>query len=379
MRIRGLATILLSLAAPAGADTPTPFDQRLPAGATSLIAAPAPFQAPRNFPGWPADDLFHYRLHLPADYHDGDARYPVMFIVAPDGTPDLGAMAARLERDRWIVAMPLEARNRTLLWYPSFVAIYEDLVRRLRVQRDMLFCTGFSGGARICAAFPGIRPGFRGLILQAATFMQRPEYLRDPDARLAIYGTFGDDDPNRREAGRLRRGLPPWTPRLVEIWDGGHAWAPAEVFERALDWIEAEVLLADDYDPARVDAYQWFFVNQLAAYRRAASDPERYLLNELIQGLPERWRLPLDPETETRLRDMAAAMAGIADDAAVRAERAAHADLREALRRDAAFRALDLAPLIELYAGIVGRYPGTAAARLADVRRQSVLRETARR
>ena len=41
---------------------------------------------------------------------------------------------------------------------------------------------------------------------------------------------------------------------LVEVWEGGHARAPAPVMERALDWVEDRVFLDADYNPALADA-----------------------------------------------------------------------------------------------------------------------------
>ena len=83
-----------------------------------MIAVTSPYSAPAGAPGWPADNLFHYKLHLPADYEaDGEERYPLMFIAAPQGDAEMGVMAERLERDRWIVEqVGPELRRRGLLF-----------------------------------------------------------------------------------------------------------------------------------------------------------------------------------------------------------------------------------------------------------------------
>jgi hypothetical protein len=55
---------------------------------------------------------------------------------------------------------------------------------------------------------------------------------------------------------------------LVEVWDSGHAWAPEEVFERALSWVEAKSPVESDYDDRLADAYR-------PSRRRAGPRPAR--------------------------------------------------------------------------------------------------------
>lgn len=368
MRAPTLALALALVAGPAAAEAPSPLDQPLAAGETTLIAATSAIG--------PKDTLFHYRLYLPADYHDDPARrYPVMFIAAPGGDAEMGAMADRLKRDRWLVVMLVESRNGSLLWLPNFVAAHDDVVQRARVQPDMLFCTGLSGGARLCSAYPGIRPGFRGLILQAASFLQRPDYLAGDNARVAVYATFGTDDPNRREANRVRRGVPPAIRSLVEVFAGGHAWAPAAVFERALDWVLDTALLESAYDPQLADAYRWYFANTLAQYERAESDAERLVLGVRLRDLPERWRLRLDPDETARL----AAIAPAGADATAARELEAEDALRDALQRDQRDRGRHLIERAAEYGEIAARFAGTIYGEQAAIRRQSMLWEAGRR
>jgi dienelactone hydrolase len=363
MRALAAALALVLVAEIAAAEAPTPLEQPLAAGEITLIAAPSPIG--------PKDTLFHYRLYVPADYHDGpERRYPVMFVAAPGGDAEMGAMAERLRRDRWLVVMLVESRNGSLLWYPNFVAAHDDLTRRARVQPGMLFCTGFSGGARLCSTYPAIRPGFRGVILQAASFQLRPDHLAGDNARVVVYGTFGKDDPNLPEAGRVRRGVPPPILSLVEVWDGGHAWAPAPVFERALDWVVDRALLDPAYDPQLSDAYRWYFTNKLAQHESAERNGQHQLLGAILRELPERWQLRLDP-------DQAAKLATIGP--TPNREIEAHDAVEDALRHDQEDRGRDLIELAARYGEIATRYADTAAGAQASIRRQSVLWEAGRR
>lgn len=368
-----LYAVLLLLPMVAQAAAPTPLQQTLPVGEATLIACRSPYLAPPSSRDWPPDGLFHYRLYLPSDYHtNGKQTYPLMFIASPRGNARMGAMAARLKRDRWIVAMLVEPRNRSIVWLPNFIAAYNDITQRVRVQPSMIFCTGLSGSARACSAYPSLKPGFQGMILQAASFQQRPVYLSGANAHIAIYGTFGHQDRNMREARRIRAGVPPHTRALVELWEGGHTWAPTAVFNRALDWLEEKALLDQDYQASLSDAYGWYLSNQLALYAQAQHDMERYAIYQRISRLPDRWRSQLDATTAATLSTMAQAMQQVAHRAPLAQEIAAYHAFGELLRLEERGRGGNLPTLIERYGQMVERYGQTAYAQQAAIRQQSV-------
>ena len=369
--------IVLLLAGPLAAEEPTPLTAVLPAGEVTTIACLSPYGARQNVPDWPPDGIFHYRLYLPSDYHEQPARqYPVMFIASPGGEAEMGRMAERLTRDRWVVAMLAESRNRSVLWYPNFVATHSDVLKRVRVHPEMLFCTGFSGGARVCSRYPSIRPGFQGLILQGAGYSGPAWVLTRSNAHVTVYGLFGDRDPNRREAQRIRRRLPLHTRSLVEIWNGEHEWAPAPAFERALDWVEDKALLHTDYDADRAGIYEWYFLNKLARFEKATGALERYVLRRLLKTLPERWHLELDDATRERFQAVDTALTAFSEDDSLQRQIAAHDAFDKAQRADEAQRVGDLSEIIQQYGEIAERYPNTQFGQRALMRQQSVRWET---
>ena len=372
-----LMALVLLLAGPLAARSQRPLMAALPAGEVTTIACLSPYGARQNVPDWPRDGIFHYRLYLPSDYHDQPTRqYPLMFIASPGGEARMGHMADRLTRDRWVVAMLAESRNRSVLWHPNFIATYNDVLKRVRVHPGMLFCTGFSGGARVCSRYPSIRPGFQGLILQGAGYSGPAWVLTRSNAHVTVYGLFGARDPNRREAPRIRRRLPLHTRSLVEIWDGGHEWAPAPAFERALDWVEDKALLEADYDPGRADLYGWYFLNKLARFEGATSDVERYALRRLLKTLPDRWHLELDEPTRERFRAVDTVLTAFSEDDTLQREIAAHDAFGKVLRADEAQRVGDLSEIIQQYGEIAERYPNTQYGQRALMRQQSVRWET---
>ena len=351
------------------AEEPTPLDAHLPVGKANLIASPVPApdgMKPDQVP------LMHYRLHLPADYHEtGDQKYPAMFIASPMGNAQMGEMRDALMRDRWIVATLVESRNGSSDWLPNFMAAYDDLIQRVRVQKNMLFCTGLSGAAKVCSVYPGIRPGFRGMILQAAGPWGGRVFHEPGNENLLVFGTFGTLDGNFHHARRIRISLPEGVRRLVEIWDGGHAWAPRDVFEPALAWMERAALSDQPYDRMLNDAYRWYAENRLADYARATSDIGRHAALVDIQSLPPGWRDTADPDLIDRI-DMALSTTTEPNEP----ELAAFDAYKKLLRDDERDHGRNPADIAAAYQAIAAEFANTVFGAKAAARGQAVMWET---
>jgi len=191
-----------------------------------------------------ATGTYHYVLWLPHGYlADTQRRWPCMFIADALGQAKMGSMAACLKAKGYIVVMLVESRNGP--WPPivgNFLAAHDDVVRRVRIQEGQKFATGVSGGARASSVFVQLRPGFSGLILQGAglAYKSNRTYVvaglqRAPPIYVAM--TMGDRDNNGQELEVVRR----WVggARFQSFdFHGGHGWAPPDVFERAMAWVE---------------------------------------------------------------------------------------------------------------------------------------------
>lgn len=301
------------------------------------LAEPIPLVAYQDFDGGtnnPANSSrlngFHYDIYLPAGYNESeDQRYPVIFIASPGGNARMGSMErALVEQGEWIVVMLVESRNGTTDWVHNFGAAHDDVVHRFRVLEDAKFATGMSGGARAASAYPLIRPGFRGIIVQAAGFVWGTDfdsrrYSRYP-SHIAVAATFGDNDSNLRERLSIRRRLNPESSRRVDIFRGGHTWAPGDVFGESLDWVLEATFLSPDQEgeetrlfrpvpfiPLSMESREWYFLHTHRRFLAAEDVFERmfYLgrLEFMITETPllkERSRIQrLLPELSIARRD----------------------------------------------------------------------------
>lgn len=244
----------ISWASPVLAQT-TPIDQPLPEGMVTSITCeltqpPKYTEVPVFQTAKEAEatkGIYHYKLWLPIGYAaDHNKRWPCVFIMNSGGNAEMGKMQTYLQSHGYIVIMLVEAKNGR--WEPiigNFLAAHDDAIKRLRIQENRKYATGLSGGARASSLFVQLRSGFCGLLLQGAGLSFDPARNLNvagikQNASLYVAMTIGKADPRTTEADRLKTMIPP-DRFAVFGFDGGHEWAPAEVFEKAMEWINSKV------------------------------------------------------------------------------------------------------------------------------------------
>lgn len=190
--------------------------------------------------------IWHYKLWLPKGYAANTLKkWPCMFIMSPNGNANMGAMADHLKTKGYIVVLLVDSKNGP--WGPvvgNFLAAHDDVIKRARVDETKKLATGHSGGARGSSLFVQARPGFCGVILQSAG----PASIRSGydvsgfqrNGKLYVAMTMGFSDGNFSEVARTQSAFNnPSRFRSFEF-QGGHAWAPKDVFEQAITWIEGK-------------------------------------------------------------------------------------------------------------------------------------------
>lgn len=188
-----------------------------------------------------AKGTYHYKLWLPNGYSsDPKKQWPCMFIMSAGGNASMGPMESYLKNNGFIVVMLVEAKNGP--WEPivgNFLAAHDDVIKRVRVAEGKKYATGQSGGARGSSVFVQLRPGFCGLILQAAgaSFDDAGKYnVAGIKRNTCIAMTMGTSDSNKGEVDRMKNLFNGQRLAVFEF-NGGHVWAPAEVFEKAMSWL----------------------------------------------------------------------------------------------------------------------------------------------
>jgi hypothetical protein len=195
---------------------------------------------------------YHYKLWLPAGYlADKQKAWPCLFIASPGGKAGMGQMAAWIKASGYVAIMLVESKNGP--WAPiagNFLAAHDDVIKRVRIQEGLKLATGMSGGARAASLFVQMRPGFAGLVLQAAggASDDKGQYhvsklKGSPGVVVAM--TMGEKDPNKTEVARMKAAV--GASRFNAFpFDGPHGWAPQETFEKAINWVEQQIYRRSD-------------------------------------------------------------------------------------------------------------------------------------
>lgn len=232
----------------------TPFDTPLKEGGETLITVELKKENVKILGGedsFLVDGTYHYKVYIPPNYNkETDRKYCCLFITSPGGGAGLGNVSNWVREHEWIVVMLVEAKNGP--WQPiisNFISAHDDAMQRLRIQPDLKFATGFSGGARASSFYTNFRTGFAGVILQAAGFSENSgKYLITAFTNkksLTVYAIIGMQDSNFIEIQRLEKQLPEHTrKKLVSPPELKHSWAPEEEMVKALDWSLQQALSA---------------------------------------------------------------------------------------------------------------------------------------
>jgi poly(3-hydroxybutyrate) depolymerase len=196
-----------------------------------------------------ADSEQAYALYLPSGY-TAEKRWPILYAFDPEarGRIPVELFQEAAEKYGWIVVGSLNSRNGPMKGsIAASDAMWNDTHARFSVDDKRVYTTGFSGGARVAVWVAYLCQGCAaGVIACGAGFhTQLAPTASTPPASIPFlfFGTVGTDDFNFGELKKLDDvlniiGLA----HRVQMFEGGHMWAPKELCTRAVEWMELEAM-----------------------------------------------------------------------------------------------------------------------------------------
>jgi len=186
-----------------------------------------------------------YALYLPSNYTPSK-RWPILYAFDPAarGRIPVTLYKYAAEKYGYIVAGSNNSQNFTN--EPperSMFAIWQDTHERFSLDEHRTYTTGFSGGARTATMVALRCPvcAVTGVIAHGAGY---PNSDKPSQKDTFLYfAAVGNQDFNWGEIVELRRkreelGLP----YRVEVFDGEHQWASAEIVEEAIEWMQLKAM-----------------------------------------------------------------------------------------------------------------------------------------
>jgi hypothetical protein len=186
------------------------------------------------------DKTQSYSLYLPTSYNK-DRQWPVLFAFEPGARAQLPQQLFKsaAETYGYILVCSRNAKNgpREPI-INAMLAVWKDVNARFNVDKNRIYATGFSGGARMSSIFHMvIRNPVRGIIAVGAGISTA---IKEDKIQLAhYYGIVGYADFNYQEMIRLEKKLAnQHTLHRFIYYEAKHRWPPVDICTRAVEWLE---------------------------------------------------------------------------------------------------------------------------------------------
>lgn len=215
-----------------GVPQPLPADFPWPVG---KIAGPVAVEEGKAEDG----EKWSYYLYLPKGL-SLHRKWPVMFVMSPGGgekSRTLTRYVRGAEWNDWILAMSVQSRNGFKESDKAVSAMVEDVRKRLPVDEDRMYATGFSGGSRM-AFWLGEQEGtpLAGILACGAGGSRA-----DLPPETVVYGICGSNCFNRWDMACTHRELKNKHNRL-EFFVGKHAWAGQDMIRDGITYLNLVTL-----------------------------------------------------------------------------------------------------------------------------------------
>lgn len=190
-----------------------------------------------------------YALYLPTSY-SAEKPSPIIYVFDPAarGALAVEAIHPAAEKYGYIVAASNNSRNGPLAGGSDAVnALFQDTHQHYAIDDRRLYTAGFSGGARLATQVALFcKTCIAGVIANGAGFPVNVSPTKK--FAFAYFLAIGDADFNFPEMAELRRQLEQiHADYRIRIFDGTHDWAPQEVWNDALCWMDLQAMRSDAF------------------------------------------------------------------------------------------------------------------------------------
>ena len=248
---------LLALCLLDSAASPVQGQQQPLAGANSIAKGEVIPRVPCA-----SDPSQTYALYLPTSYSP-ERKWPILYAFDPEarGKVPVELFREAAEKYGYIVAGSNNSQNGPVQpEIDAADAMWRDTHERLSIDSRRVYMTGFSGGARMAITVALLcKDCAAGVIAQGAGFPGRN--VRAQDVHLDFFASVGDLDFNYPELVETEKKLDAQgIPNRLRRFSGSHQWAPPEVANEAIEWMELRAMAE-----GRCPRDEQFIADQLAA------------------------------------------------------------------------------------------------------------------
>lgn len=185
-----------------------------------------------------------YSVYLPSNY-TSEKKWPVLYCFDPSarGSIAVEQFKSAGEKYGYIIIGSNNSQNGPNIPINDIVKnMVKDSHTKFSIDDNRVYAAGLSGGARIASLVADASKGYIvGVIACSGGF---PSNLKPSNSiPFIFYSTAGTEDFNFTELNQLHRTLDEFSiPNKLEIFEGGHVWAPEEVTIQAIEWMEIQAM-----------------------------------------------------------------------------------------------------------------------------------------
>jgi len=232
-----------------------------------------------------------YAAYLPSHYTP-DRAWPIIYAFDPfargKGAVDVYKDAA--EKYGYIVVGSNNSKNGpSALQLGAAQALWLDTHRRFAIDKNRVYTTGLSGGARVATSFAlyCYTCAVAGVIAHGAGYPAMQSQKQPANDHFVYYAIVGDADLNYPEIMALRKKKDDAGAACkVKIYPGPHQWAPPEIVDGAVAWLELKAMQsgAEKADSAFIDKlFEATQADAVQAEQHSDALGQYYALRSLVQ------------------------------------------------------------------------------------------------
>ncbi len=195
------------------------------------------------------DPTQSYALYLPSQYSPNRS-WPIIYAFDPfaRGVTAVEVYKHAAEKYGYIVAGSNNSKNGPAAQEMAAAqAMWLDTHRRFAIDKDRVYTTGLSGGARAATSFAlyCYTCAVAGVIAHGAGYPTLQGPKPPANDHFVYYVAIGDADFNYPEIVALRKKKDEAGAAFkVKVYPGPHQWAPPEIDADAIEWLELKAMQA---------------------------------------------------------------------------------------------------------------------------------------
>lgn len=181
-----------------------------------------------------------YAAYIPSSYSSGQ-EWPIVYIFEPAarGSLPVNKYSQIAEELGFILVCSNNSKNGSWdIGLTATDAVFLDTQQRLKIDKNLVFTSGFSGGSRLALSIAVITKQIRGVIGVAAAQPPVDSYQMSKYSDFLYAGLVGNRDMNYQEHKQFSKTLDVWgIANILIVSELDHQWAPPEDFRIAMLWM----------------------------------------------------------------------------------------------------------------------------------------------